>query len=207
LPDVVPTLSACLINVKNLLDEMTNGEIEIASSNDSKKPERYFGSKYKGLNESSLSLMDDVDKIRRGSKPEVSVVNALCSCIFLWELNSEIDKFCVTELQFQRPNSLIVGTRGYFRANISAAGYPSFPIPLRKKRTFSDLCYSQTFSAQRILTIMAIVRCIATNYNLSHNLSTLLEKFSVSLLEAAPVTYKRPSISTLIKFWQDIIRN
>ncbi|KAJ2998744.1 hypothetical protein HDV02_004091 [Globomyces sp. JEL0801] len=140
----------------------------------------------------------ELDKEKRGSRPDDVLVSDLFSCIMSWGMDANLDRFCVEKLKLTKPANACIGLRG-------AGGYLSFPIPHASKQSTADWTYSANLTAQRLLTIVALVRSLVSNYNLNEDPASLMRKFGTMMNENTISDFKPPSFSILIKFWQDSI--
>lgn len=233
--DYKPIVAIFLINVKKLIDEMNNGELKSpfnrgpessvttrlsvparASQSGIATPvaaaskhnpaldmlKRAFpGHGLPAATKQPRISVDEapqmVDRDGRGSRPDTNLVGALFSCIMSWGMDESLDEFCVKELKLVKPGAGTIGCRG-------AGGYVSFPVPSSSTTPQSDWFYSNTLTAQRLLTIVAMVRSLVTNYELSHDVVSLMRKFGCMVPDTES-NYKLPSLSVLVKFWQDSI--
>ena len=223
------------MNVKRLIDEMNNGEI-LGASNGSKlentgrelpspiRPTKIAPPvhqnpidmikramptiKHSHINPPvkitdssdtprSLTPERSVTDIHRGKKPSCAIVAALFSCLMSWGLKPEIDRICQEDLKLMPSRVNIVGCKG-------ASGYFSFPIPTKITTTIDDWNYSSTVSGQRLLVIVALARCLIANYAPSEDAALLAKKFASLIPNEAKCGL--PSLSLLIKYWQDSIR-
>jgi WD40 repeat protein len=243
----VPVLAVILINVKRLVDEMSNGELsspvvsrkntiisQSPATPDSPKLDRkrtVVGQSQQQQKHSALDLLkkafpanptssrpvlaeesspisnsrssmvaspNSVANDSRGARPDTDLVGALFSCIMSWGLSEDLDQFCVSELNLRVPSKGSIGVRG-------AGGYLAFPIMSKEHTALSDWCYSSSQTAQRLLTIVATIRSLVANYGLPHDVIPLMRRFGSMTPNDSTVGYKAPSLSVLVKFWQDSI--
>ena len=218
---VVPNLNVTLINIKRLIDEINNGEIANANiiretplatiappiySNDRHlnisvpNPMDFFKRKPQEVKLSVKELFSPTsinEKENRGSKPDNVVVGSIFAAIFSWGLNNDLDSFFREELKLAQPRNRLIGCRG-------AGGYLAFPIVSATANTGDDWKISSTISSQRILSIVALAKSLIANYGLVYDPSTLFRKFA-EMVPDGNSDYYSPSLSILIKFWQDSI--
>ncbi|KAJ3258071.1 hypothetical protein HK103_004064 [Boothiomyces macroporosus] len=214
-----PIVAVALINVKKLIDEMYNGEqisntqdtsptgsisgspaferakLTPASTEKHHNPIHYLQKKLTLKQEPKVEMPSGAIEASRGSRPDHVLASNLFSCIMSWGIDEELDNICSTELKMSKPNQLSIGIRG-------AGGYLSFPIPQASINPQTDWTYSPNLSAQRLLTIIAILRSLIANYNLSLEVPKLLRQFGAIVDYSTTLV---PSFSFLIKFWQDAI--
>ena len=57
-----------------------------------------------------------------------------------------------------------------------------------------------------MLTAVSMIKSLVKNYQLPHDTADLMMKFARGIPESAPKSYKQPSLSMLVKFWQDAVR-
>jgi hypothetical protein len=249
----VPVIAVVLINVKRLIDEMSNGEVSsptVPRKNGAEKsqtravqntppaqrkrtsvflPQRNVAldllkkafpsttlvstpPRKRSVEESAFSVPETRQSVlssggggvagggyeKRGSRPDTDLVRVLFSCMMSWGMVPDVDEFCKTELGVMVPARGSIGVRG-------AGGYLSFPIISKEDTPLSDWCCSATQTSQRILTIVATIRSLITNYNLPHDVTTLMRTFGSMIPNPTTPHFQLPSLSVLIKFWQDPI--
>ncbi|KAJ3322647.1 hypothetical protein HDV06_002861 [Boothiomyces sp. JEL0866] len=221
--DTTPIVAVALINVKKLIDEMYNGE-QMPNSQDTSptgsitgspaferakltpgptekhhNPIQYLQKKltqsHPKQEASKAETPTGISDTPRGSRPDHILASNLFACIMSWGIDTELDNICSRELKLSKPHQLTIGIRG-------AGGYLSFPVPKPPTSPQLDWTYSPNLSAQRLLTIIALLRSLVTNYNLSLDLPKLIRQFG-SIVDYSSTLV--PSFSFLIKFWQDAI--
>ncbi|KAJ3276102.1 hypothetical protein HDV01_006272 [Terramyces sp. JEL0728] len=210
-----PIVAVALINVKKLIDEMYNGE-QILNSQDTSptgsingspaferaklapaptekhhNPIHYLQKKLTHTKPEAKVEPSVAIESARGSRPDHVLASNLFSSIISWGIDSELDNICSNELKLSKPHQLTI-----------AGGYLSFPIQQAPTNPRIDWTYSPNLSAQRLLTIIALLRSFVSNYNLSMDTSKLIRQFGTIVDYSSTLI---PSFSFLIKFWQDAI--
>lgn len=183
----LPTCGVILINAKRLIGDMlaSTAKDSISTPNNPN-----------GELEKEPRLIEELSVLSNGPKNK-ELIGALFSCTMSWGTDAELDKFCTEELKLTRSHDFVFGTKG-------AGGYLSFPI--KNSNISSEWSISSTMTGQRLLMIVAMVRSLVANYNLPCDISKLMRKFA-SVIPENSVDIYPPSLSFLIKFWQDAIRN
>jgi hypothetical protein len=231
---VVPIMYVAVINIKRLIDEMHYGEIlppvkPLASRDSAANIARNISSDRLTSNV-HLKLNPALDMLKkafpthqpqdiakpaqipeelkspstpslphkenRGTKPDESFVPALFSCMMSWGTDQQLDDFCSNELRLSKAFSKVVGSKG-------ASGYLSFPIA---DASSSDWSYSSFLSGQRCVTLIALVRSLSSSHSYSQDAVFVMRQIASITPAGLHTRLYSPSLSLMIKFWQDSIR-
>ncbi|KAI8913630.1 hypothetical protein EDD86DRAFT_262841 [Gorgonomyces haynaldii] len=222
-PKEMPSVGVLQLNLKRLIDEIYNGEHLLSpiltrrtQSREEQKRERKEDKQEKkdpmeflkktfqlkkeeetpqtpGTPAESRSIESD----KRRGPPNTNVTHAILSALLSWGLDPMVDEQCIKNFGLVPCAGFVsVGYRG-------ANGYLNFPLSYRKQPS-DDWSVSAYSSAQRLLSILSLMKCVMSTQGLEEQAIQLITHYGVTVPDSS-AEYKPASLSYIIRYWQDPI--
>lgn len=129
------------------------------------------------------------------SRVDFSSIKAILSCMMTWGLDAALDKMCIEDLGISKSSKLSLGFK-------SAGGVTSLILPSKDSQSIWTI--SPTVSAHLLLCITALVRSLLSVRGMERHASNLMTFYSAELPSRIE-NFCKPSLSYLVKFWQDTV--